>query len=170
MNFVKRHKIFVLIAVILCVITFLCFGIRFADYLHSEFIDWIHRSLDYERALEGVDDFTCVFYRDGTYRINYHSGRYSFDYYAEDEVITIFPSIKDYTGSSGHINNLYIESEEGYVMLTKGNKATFYLYEDVILPDVLLEDERVSVIKIKSKREVPFRKIFTTVFFEPKGY
>lgn len=170
MNFVERHKIFVLIVAILCAIALLCCGIRFADYLYSESIDRFWDEMHYERTLEGVDDFNCVFYRDGTYRIYYHSGRYSFDYYVEDEPTTIFPSIKDYAGSSGHVNNLYIESEEGYVMLTKGNKATFYIYEDVVLPDVVLADERVSVIRIKSKREVPFRKIFTTVFFEPEGY
>ena len=170
MNFVERHKIFVLIVAILCAIALLCCGIRFADYLHSEFIDWVDDRLTYEMSLEVGPDILCVFYRDGTYRINYHSGRYSFDYYVEDEPTTIFPSIKDYEGSSGHVDNLYIESEKGYVMLTKGNKATFYIYEDVVLPDVVLADERVSVIRIKSKREVPFRKIFTTVFFEPEGY
>ena len=142
----------------------------FGDYLLAKGLDWIADRMHYEMSLEVGDDFAAVFYRDGTYRINYHSGRYSFDYYVDDEPTTIFPSIKDYEGSSGHVNNLYIESEKGYVMLTKGNKATFYIYEDVVLPDVVLADERVSVIRIKSKREVPFRKIFTTVFFEPEGY
>jgi len=164
MTFIKRHKGLTIFIVILCI------ALIFGDYLHSEFIDLIWRRLDYEMSLEVGNDFECVHYRDGTYRINYHSGRYSFDYYVEDEATTIFPSIKDYEGSSGHINNFYIESEEGYAMLEKGNKATFYLYEDVVLPEVLLEDERVSVIRIKSKREVPFRKVFTTVFFRPKGY
>ncbi len=164
MNFVKRHK------VLTAFIVFFCIIFIFGDYLLSEGIDWLHRSMDYERTLEGVDDFACVFYRDGTYRINYHSGRYSFAYYVDDEETTIFPNIKDYEVSDFKKYNLYIWSEEGYVMLEKGNKATFYLYEDVVLPEVLLNDERVSVIRIKSKREVPFRKVFTTVFFRPKDY
>ena len=164
MNFVKRHKLLTVFIIILCII------FMFGDYLLAKGLDWIGDRLTYEIALEGADDFAAVFYRDGTYRIIYHSGRYSFDYYVDDEPTTIFPSIINYRGSSLRKNNLYIQSEEGYVMLEKGNKATFYLYEGVVLPEVLLADERVSVIRIKSKREVPFRKVFTTVFFKPKGY
>ncbi len=164
MNFVKRHKVLTVFLILLCII------FMFGDYLLAKGLDWIADRMDYEMSLEVGEDFTAVFYRDGTYRINYHSGRYSFDYYVDDEPTTIFPSIINSRGSGSRKDNLYIQSEEGYVMLEKGNKATFYLYEGVVLPEVLLADERVSVIRIKSKREVPFRKIFTTVFFEPKGY
>ncbi len=164
MNFVKRHKGLTVFIILLCII------FMFGDYLYSELIDWVSDRMLYEMSLEVGPDFKCVHYRDGTYIINYHSGRYSFDYVVDDKLTTIFPSIKDYEGSDGKKHNLYIWSEEGYVMLEKGNKATFYLYEDVVLPDVVLSDERVSVIRIKSKREVPFRKVFTTVFRRPKGY
>ncbi len=158
MKFIKRHKVLTVFIVLLCIM------FLFGDNLLSKGLDWFHRSMDYERELEVGHDFTRVFYRDGTYRINYHSGRYSFDYVVDDELVTIFPSIINSRDSSLKKYNLYIWSEEGYVMLEKGNKATFYLYEDTVLPDVVLSDERVSVIRIKSKKEVPFRKVFTSFF------
>ena len=164
MKFIKRHKVLTVFIVILCIM------FMFGDYLLDRGLDLIRSRMLYEMSLEVGPDFKCVHYRDGTYRINYHSGRYSFDYYVEDDMTTIFPSINDYRGSDEKKNNLYIWSEEGYAMLEKGNKATFYIYEDTFLPEVLLSDERVSVIRIKSKREVPFRKVFTTVFRRPKGY
>ncbi len=164
MEFVKRRWLLTIIIAVICLV------LMFGDYMLSELFDWIGRRMDYEASLELGEDFRCVFYRDGTYQVNYHSGRYSFDYVTEEVKTTIFPVIKEYAGSSDKINNLYIHSEEGYVMLTKGNKAIFYIYEDVVLPDTLLKDERVSIIRIKSKREVPFRKVFTTVFRRPKGY
>ena len=163
MNFAKKYIALILLGIIVCMIVLYASYVA-VDYLLSELSDLLCSSMHYEIALEGADDFCCAFYRDGTYRINYHSGRYSFDYYVEDEPTTIFPSIKEYSASDEKKNNLYIQSKEGYVMLERGNKATFYLYEGVALPDVVLADERVSVIRIKSKREVPFRKVFTTFF------
>ena len=94
MNFAKKYIALILLVIIVCTIVLYASYVA-VDYLISELSDLLRSRMHYEITLDGVDDFSCVFYRDGTYRINYHSGRYSFDYYVDDEPTTIFPSIKD---------------------------------------------------------------------------